>query len=157
MAAGWDGCCWGISGPRSRGPPGCGGRPWCSATGSTAGRHIPAVALLVLASGAGVWAAWLAALAFAAMPAHAECVAWISGRTDIFCALFGLAALWLDARARRAGRPWPGALAALALALALLSKESGVPLVGVLVGSSLTSRSPRSISRCTRGGPPIRV
>ncbi len=91
-----------------------------------------ALALLVAGSGAGPAATWLAALAFAAMPAHVECVAWISGRTDVFCALFGLAALWLDDRARRAGRAWPGILPPLALALALLSKEVAVPLVGVL-------------------------
>jgi protein O-mannosyl-transferase len=91
-----------------------------------------ALALLVAGSGAGLAATWLAALAFAAMPAHVECVAWISGRTDVFCALFGLAALWLDDRARRAGRQWPGVLPVLSLALALLSKEVGVPLVGVL-------------------------
>jgi tetratricopeptide (TPR) repeat protein len=60
-------------------------------------------------------------------------VAWISGRTDVFCALFGLLAIWLDGRAREGGGAVPRALAAIALALALLSKESGVPLAGVLV------------------------
>jgi Flp pilus assembly protein TadD len=91
-----------------------------------------ALALLVGAAGAGSRAAWLAGLAFAVMPAHVECVAWVSGRTDVFCALFGLAALWLDLRARAAGRPWPGWLAPAALALALLAKEVAVTLVGVL-------------------------
>jgi hypothetical protein len=99
-----------------------------------------ALALLVAGSGAGLAATWLAALAFAAMPAHVECVAWISGRTDIFCALFGLATLWLDDRARRAGRRWPGILPPLALVLALLSKEVAVPLVGVLAVSEWTRR-----------------
>ena len=91
-----------------------------------------ALSLLVAAAGGGARAALLAGLAFAVMPAHAECVAWISGRTDVFCALFGVAALWLDLRARAAGRSWPGVLATVALALAMLSKEVGVTLVGVL-------------------------
>ncbi len=91
-----------------------------------------ALALLVTAAGAGTRAAWLAGLVFALMPAHVECVAWVSGRTDVFCALFGIAALWLDVRSRAAGRAWPGFLAPTALALALLSKEAGVTLVGVL-------------------------
>ncbi len=105
-----------------------------------------AVALLVLATGAGVWAAWLAALAFAVMPAHVECVAWISGRTDVFCALFGVLALWLDARARRAGRTWPGTLPLLALALALLSKEAGASLIGVFAVMEGTRRRKRDSS-----------
>jgi tetratricopeptide (TPR) repeat protein len=91
-----------------------------------------ALACLVLAAGGPRMAAWIAGLAFAVMPAHAECVAWISGRTDVFCALFGVAALWLDTRARSAGRSWPGVLPLLALALALLSKEAGVTLGLVL-------------------------
>jgi Flp pilus assembly protein TadD len=91
-----------------------------------------ALALLLSAAGIGFAATLLAAMAFAVMPAHVECVAWISGRTDVFCALFGLAALWLDARAGRLGRTWPGVLAPLALALSMLSKEVGVTLGGVL-------------------------
>ena len=91
-----------------------------------------ALACLVLAAGGGRRAAWIAGLWFAVMPAHAECVAWISGRTDVFCALFAVLALWLDTRARSAGRAWPGALAPLAFALALLSKEAGVTLGLVL-------------------------
>lgn len=91
-----------------------------------------ALALLMIAVGAGARAAWIAGLAFAVMPAHVECVAWVSGRTDVFCALFGLTALWLDTRADGAARRWPGGLACASLALALLSKEVGVTLVGVL-------------------------
>jgi tetratricopeptide (TPR) repeat protein len=102
------------------------------------------LALLIAASGAGTAATWIGSLAFAAMPAHAECVAWISGRTDVFCALFALLALWLDARAHRAGGARPGWLAPLALALALLSKEVAVPLVGVLAVWEGTRRPPGS-------------
>jgi Flp pilus assembly protein TadD len=95
-----------------------------------------ALACLVLATGAstaaGTSAAWVAGLVFAALPAHVECVAWVSGRTDVFCALFGLTALWLDQRARSAGHRVPGVLPVAALALSLLSKEAGVTLVLVL-------------------------
>jgi protein O-mannosyl-transferase len=98
------------------------------------------VAWVALAAGGGRTVAWLAALAFAVMPAHAECVAWISGRTDVFCALFGLLALWLDLGAHGAGRSWPGVLAPLALALALLSKEAGATLIGVLAIMQWTRR-----------------
>jgi tetratricopeptide (TPR) repeat protein len=91
-----------------------------------------ALASLVLTTGGGVGAAWFAGLAFAVLPAHVECVAWISGRTDVFCALFGVTALWLDTRARAAGRRWPGVLPLSALALSLFSKEAGVTLGLVL-------------------------
>jgi protein O-mannosyl-transferase len=89
------------------------------------------VATLALAAGAGGIAAGLAGLLFAALPAHLESVAWVSGRTDVFCALFFLLALWLDRRARARGRSWPGPAPLVALALALLSKETALPFVVV--------------------------
>jgi tetratricopeptide (TPR) repeat protein len=100
------------------------------------------LAMLAASSGAGLAATWLCALAFAAMPAHVESVAWISGRTDVFCALFGIAALWLDVRARGEGRAWPGPLPLLALALSLMSKEVSLPLLGVLAVSEWTRERP---------------
>jgi len=97
-----------------------------------------ALALLLSATGIGATATLLAAMAFAAMPAHVECVAWISGRTDVFCAMFGLTALWLDHRAGSTGRSWPGLLAPLMLGLAMLSKEAGATLGGVLAVQAWT-------------------
>lgn len=99
--------------------------------------HVAVVALLALVmveAGAGVAAAWLATLFFAVMPAHVEAVAWISGRTDVWCALFGLTSLWLHLRSFRARTSvWAWrAGAALAFALALMSKEAAAPLVVVL-------------------------
>ena len=98
--------------------------------------HVAVVALLALVmveAGAGVAATWIAALFFAVMPAHVEAVAWISGRTDVWCGLFGLLALWLHLRSMRAHAAWPWrAGAALAFALALLSKEAAAPLIVVL-------------------------
>lgn len=90
------------------------------------------VAWVVVAFGAPVAAAWVAGLLFAVMPAHVEPVAWISGRTDVWCALFGLLAIALHLRSNgRRGVMWRTA-AALAFLLALFSKESAAPLLVVL-------------------------
>ena len=73
---------------------------------------------------------WLAALAFAVMPAHVENVASIVGRSDLLSVCFGLVALELALPAKGeppAGRVRTG-LSCLAFALALLSKESIAPL-----------------------------
>jgi tetratricopeptide (TPR) repeat protein len=90
------------------------------------------VAALALAATASVPCALVAGLWFAAMPVHVESVGWIAGRTDVLCALFFLAALALDRRARRLGRRWPGPLALVALSAALASKEAAVPYVAVI-------------------------
>jgi len=82
--------------------------------------------LVVAAYGGGAVAMWLAGLWFGLMPAHVESVAWIAGRTDVWCALFALAALIL-ARDGRAGRRAGPA----AFALALLSKESAATIAPV--------------------------
>lgn len=82
------------------------------------------------ADSGGSWIpALLAGLWFAAMPLHVESVAWISGRTDVMCALAFTVALWADRRARASGAAWPGALAVVAFAAALLAKEAALPLV----------------------------
>ena len=102
------------------------------------------VAALALGAGIPALAAGLAGMLFAALPAHAESVAWISGRTDVYCAVFFLLALLLDRRARAAGRAWPGAGALLALAFALLSKETALPfLVVVAVAERIGFRGRR--------------
>lgn len=78
--------------------------------------------------GAGRFAALVAGLWFATMPVHVESVAWISGRTDLLCALFALVALVLDRRDRDADRASPGVPALLAGFLALLAKEAAALL-----------------------------
>lgn len=88
-----------------------------------------ACALLVLALGltlfeGAIGAAFAAAALFAVHPAHAESVAFISGRVDPLATLFGLLALVLHLR----GKPWPGALAWFP---ALLSKEMAVTIPAV--------------------------
>ncbi len=98
-----------------------------------------------------------AAALFAVHPVHTQSVTWIAGRTDLFAALFFLAALLLQQMAADAacGRaPWGGrpeapagppgsrrrrgalalqGLALLALGLALLSKEMAVTYPAALI------------------------
>ena len=119
---------YGVDGALSHWTPG-----WFHAMNALA--HALASALvtaLALGAGSPALVAGLAGLLFAALPAHLESVAWISGRTDVYCAVFFLLALLLDRRARAAGRAWPGIAPLLALALALLSKETALPFVLVV-------------------------
>ena len=75
-------------------------------------------------------AAALGAALFAAHPVHVESVAWISGRTDLLCAVLCLAAFLLDrAGVRRASGAGGRRAAALAcFFLALMAKEMAVTL-----------------------------
>ncbi len=93
---------------------------------------------LVLFEGA-LGASAAAALLFAVHPAHAESVAFISGRVDPLMAVFALAAVVLHLRAERTRRPWAWrAGAGLAWLAALLSKEMAVtvPVLVVLLESA---------------------
>lgn len=98
--------------------------------------------LLLTQAGLPRNAARFGALWFAAMPAHLEAAAWISGRTDLMSGGFALLSLWLDRRARGDGRAWPGALALAAFTGALLSKESAAGWgVIILVAERARTRS----------------
>jgi hypothetical protein len=99
-----------------------------------------AAALLVWSLARRLGAAALpAALLFAAHPVHAEAVAWTTGRAELLAAVFVLAA-W---RAHLSERPASGLLAALYLALAVLSKENAfvAPLL-LLVADVAIRRRP---------------
>jgi protein O-mannosyl-transferase len=97
-----------------------------------------------LAVGAAV-----AGLAFGIHPLRAESVAWATDRGDVLCGTFYLAALLayvcaVDGGGRLRWRPW-GALALLAMAAALLSKEIAVTLpVVLLILDAYPLRRPRS-------------
>lgn len=103
-------------------------------------------ALVVLCAqqlGVPALAALLAGLWFAVMPHHVESVAWIAGRTDVFCAAFLLLALWLDGRDAAARRRRPGLGALLALAGALLCKEAAVLFALVVLARAWCERRVR--------------
>ncbi|HET6464084.1 MAG TPA: tetratricopeptide repeat protein [Nitrospiria bacterium] len=71
----------------------------------------------------------LAASLFAVHPVHAEAVAWIAGRNDVFCTFFLLASLLLYLRFHRTGHCRFFALSMLTFFLALLTKEIAVVLI----------------------------
>jgi len=108
-------------------------RPW-HATNVALHAAVVALAGLLLALVArGAPTAWLGLALFAAHPALADAVAWISGRSSMLSALGGLAgALGVAALAPRAGLAARLGLALAAgagVALALLGKEDGVVFV----------------------------
>ena len=71
----------------------------------------------------------LAASLFAIHPIHAEAVAWIAGRNDVFCTTFLLASLLLYLRFHRTGHRRFFVLSMLAFFFALLTKEIAVGLI----------------------------
>lgn len=79
-------------------------------------------------------AAALAALVFGIHPLRVEPVAWITGRADLLCATFALLAVWAYLCAvERPGHPGPMVVPAVALAAALLSKGTALPLMAALL------------------------
>ncbi|MCC7531628.1 MAG: glycosyltransferase family 39 protein [Candidatus Melainabacteria bacterium] len=74
-----------------------------------------------------VTAIW-AALLFAAYPLHVESVAWVTGRVDLLCTVFYLAALYYFLRFRLLDEPIYLWLTAGCFAFSLLSKEMAVTL-----------------------------
>lgn len=79
--------------------------------------------------GVGLPAALGAALLFAVHPVHCEVIGSLVGRAEILAALFIFFALWADA----AEKPWSRRAVGGSLVLALLSKESGVALLPLLI------------------------
>jgi tetratricopeptide (TPR) repeat protein len=71
----------------------------------------------------------VAASLFAVHPIHAEAVAWIAGRNDVFCTSFLLASLLLYIRFHRTGRRRFFTLSMVAFFSALLTKEIAVGLI----------------------------
>jgi predicted TPR repeat methyltransferase len=95
------------------------------------------------------WWAFTAAAVFGAHPLMSEAVGYVSGRSEVLCAVFFLSALLLSRRAlTRGGRAWVGV--AVSWMLALLSKEVALafPLVmfaydWLLLPDSTTNRKRR--------------
>jgi hypothetical protein len=94
------------------------------------GLHLVCVALVFAAARvllrAPAWAGLAAAL-FGTLPRATQSVAWVSGRTDLLCAVFTLGAFTLYIRARRGGRI-ALELSPLCAALAMLAKETAFVL-----------------------------
>jgi len=97
--------------------------------------HIANVVLIFMLArrfGAGGLTAGLLSATWGVLPRSAECVAWISGRTDVIAGSFMLTALlvWKDRALNRT-------LAALIMLLALFCKETALAGVIVLAGWEL--------------------
>jgi hypothetical protein len=102
------------------------------------------VGALAEALGLGAGPALAAALVFVAHPVQTDAVTYVSGRTDVFAALFVLLAFlaWRNARGPADG--WAIA-SAVAVAAAVLAKEAAVlmPLALVVPGAHPAARAPR--------------
>ncbi|MEQ8765421.1 MAG: tetratricopeptide repeat protein [Planctomycetota bacterium] len=95
------------------------------------------VYFLLAALGSPMWSAFAGAAVFAMHPVHVECIAWVSGRSELLAFVLGLIGFLLTLRARR-GPTLPFSLgAALALFAAAASKESGFLWLGVLVAHEM--------------------
>lgn len=92
-------------------------------------------------------AAFGAALLFAAHPVHVESVAWISGRTDLLCAVFALAAVLLDLESGRRPGVLPRYAAVGCTAFALLAKEMAVVIPAAVAARVLLLGSPAARPR----------
>jgi hypothetical protein len=107
--------------------------------------HLLACLLLLLVAvraGAGWPRAILAMLGWGVLPRLSEAVAWISGRTDVLAAVFGLGALclWPEVEAVKRRLEWPrAAFAGLLLFAALLSKEVAIAF-GIAMAASVLLR-----------------
>jgi Tfp pilus assembly protein PilF len=86
---------------------------------------------IALGEGLAPWASLAGAALFAVHPVHVESVAWISGRTDLICSAFVLAAFVTHRRADKSEKParwrWRG-FSLLLFAAALFSKEMAATL-----------------------------
>lgn len=71
----------------------------------------------------------LTASLFAVHPVHAEAIAWIAGRNDVFCTTFVLSSMILYIRFSRTGKEWAFGLSMLFFFFALITKEMAVGLV----------------------------
>jgi hypothetical protein len=99
------------------------------------GLHAAASALLVMLLGRlglSALAAGLAGALFALHPVHTEAVASVVGRADVLSTLLALGCWWLLLGGEGGRSPARTGLAAVALALAVLAKESAVAIVGVI-------------------------
>lgn len=90
----------------------------------------------------------IGAAVFALHPTKAESVAWIAGRTDIFCTLAMLFAT-LGAARRMRGQRWGVALEVLATAVAYLTKEGAILLPALVATEQWAAMERPAIDRAS--------
>lgn len=101
------------------------------------------VFLLGRSLGIGRTVACAAGVLFTVHPVHVESVAWISGRTDLLCAVPALAAALVDARRARTGGVASSVAVFSLTFVALMAKEMAAVLIGVTVLRALLLPSER--------------
>jgi len=79
-------------------------------------------------------AALVAGLLFAVHPVHVEAVVWITGRGELLACFGLLAAMYFHLRHRRDGAPSQVAASVVFFLLALLSKESAIAFIPIVIG-----------------------
>lgn len=119
--------------------------------GWAAGYHLTQTALFLamlagvyrcglLLGGGRRWPAAIAACALALTPLRSETLYWLSGRTDLLAAAFGVWSVWCFWRAMERDRPGLTALGAGLMAAAMLTKEVAVVLAAAVPLSVLLFR-----------------
>jgi tetratricopeptide (TPR) repeat protein len=124
--------------------------------------HLGAVVALVMTArrlGASATASMMAALVWSLAPRSTEAVAWISGRADLLAALFGIAAVgaWPWYGDEKKGARARAALAAVALLLALLSKEVGIAAAAAMAVGTVLATPGKARERIGRAAPKLAV
>ena len=114
------------------------------------------VFLLARSANAPIPTATLAGLLFAVAPAHAETVAWITGRVDLLPTLFYLASFVLFRRFRGRSSSPAYALSLALFAAGLLFKEILLTLPLMLVASDLLLDRERALGQPPALGPPTK-
>jgi hypothetical protein len=94
------------------------------------------VLLTVSALSGGMLPAIVAAVIFSVHPAHQDAVCWLSGRTDVIGAFFGLASVYLYTLSVRTRSLWAYVGSLLAFFMALMAKEIAfaIPFVISVLG-----------------------
>lgn len=96
-------------------------------------------------------------LVFVGHPLHVESVAWMAGRTDVLCTVFVLAALIAYAWLKRGGGWAAFALSLLFAFAAMLAKETGVVLLGLIPAFDLAFADRGAVGEGAGSGSPTRA
>jgi hypothetical protein len=92
----------------------------------------------------------IAALVFVVLPAYVDAVAWVGAVAEPLVTLFGCASIALFARFARSGDRWAYAGAIAAFGCALLTHESGVTFLPLIVAAGWLARTEPGLRRMGR-------